>query len=273
MDVMKLLLKEKPAPRSLLAAGRHQFFSTSRITERLDLQYGEKERLKLDIYEPERLTEETETIIFVHGGGWESGDKNIHRFLGRAWARRNYVVAIPNYRLVSDASYPAQMEDLTLALDWLNRNYEKFPDKFFLAGHSAGAHLASLLGFSRKWLPESGIRLARIAGFILLSGVYVFYPFSRADKRVQKFVGKKRYWEEAQPINHLRDTLPPVFITHGLVDEEVYPEQSVNLGDKLTEYNIRNELLLREDLDHIELLLDTAISRSEFWSAVNDFFF
>ncbi len=267
--IFRMFLSEKPAANSLLSAGRHLFLPRSEISETTDLSYGDHERHRLDIYEPAEITE---IIVFVHGGGWETGSKEMHRFIGRSWARNDFIVVLPNYRLVPEAHYPDQVQDVVRALAWLQRNYEKSDGSLYLAGHSAGAHLASLVGFSKRWLSEAELETENIAGFILMAGVYQFYPYEKADERVKQFIGGRRYWEEAQPINYLDEDLSPVFIAHGSSDREVLPEQSFQLGEKLTKHDVKNELIVEEGAGHLELLLGTSRKCSNFWSSLLKFY-
>ncbi len=269
--ILQMFISEKPKPRSLLSAGHHLFWSPSGISEKRDVKYGSHERQKLDIYEPNEINTETKFIFFVHGGGWESGNKDIHRFVGRSWARKNFVVALPNYRLAPEVTYPGQVRDVACSLAWLLNNYRKIPDSLYLAGHSAGAQLASLVGFSDEWREDATLEIDQISGLILLAGVYQFYPYEKADPRVKRFIESKRYWEEAQPFNHLKESLPPVFLAHGKNDEEVLPEQSIQLNKKLTELGVRCELLIGDDAGHLELLLGTSKKDSEFWTKIDDF--
>ncbi|MCF7890099.1 alpha/beta hydrolase [Candidatus Bipolaricaulota bacterium] len=270
--ILRMFLSEKPRPGSLLSAGHHLFWSRSDVTERKDLQYGSHERHKLDIFEPVEIDADTEFIFFVHGGGWESGNKNMHRFIGRSWARKNFIVVLPNYRLAPEFTYPDQVRDVSRSLAWLQDNYGEYPGSLYLAGHSAGAHLAATVGFSERWREDAGLKTGQIAGLILLAGVFQFYPYDRADPRVKRFIGGKRYWEDAQPFNHLKKSLPPVFLAHGGRDEEVLPEQSIRLSEKLTELEVRNEFFVEENAGHLELLLETSRNDAEFWSQMENFF-
>ncbi|MBS3825854.1 alpha/beta hydrolase [Candidatus Bipolaricaulota bacterium] len=271
-QITQMFISEMPGGRSLLSAGRHLFLSNSQISEKRELSYGSRKRQKLDIYEPVEIDEDTETVVFIHGGGWETGNKDVHKFIGRSWAQKNFTVAIPNYRLAPDATYPDQVEDIAAAVSWLQHNYDNFTGSLYLAGHSAGAHLASLFGFSDHWRKIAELELERIRGFILLAGVYQFYPFEIADPRVRRFLGEKSYWEEAQPFNHLKKSLPPVFLAHGQEDGEVSPEQSIQLKERLAQINVSSELLLEGHVGHLELLLRTTMINGNFWSSMDKFF-
>lgn len=272
LQTLGLFISETPNPITLLSTGRHLFWPSSHISERREISYGLKERQKLDIYEPAEVDDDTEMIVFFYGGGWETGSKDIHRFVGRSWAEHDYIVALPNYRLAPEATYPDQMEDVTKSLDWIRKKYENFPGSIYLAGHSAGAQLAALAGFSEKWRKDAELTNEEIEGFILLAGVYQFYPYEKADIRVRRFLGKEKYWKEAQPFNSISNSLSPVFLAHGQTDTEVLPEQSIQLHQSLTDLNVKNELLLEDGLGHIELLLNTTRKSSNFWNHLQRFF-
>jgi len=272
LATLQLFLSEQPSPATLFSTGRHLFLPNSQTREKRGLSYGSEERQQLDIYEPNEIPADPDMIAFFYGGGWITGNKDIHRFIGRSWAKRGYVVALPNYRLAPEVRYPDQVEDVARSLKWIRNKYENYPGNIYLAGHSAGAHLASLVGFSKKWREIAGLDSEAIEGFILLSGVYQFYPYEKADYRVREFLGEKRYWREAQPFNQVNDSLPPVFLAHGKADTEVLPEQSIQLRDKLEKLGVRTELLLESGRGHIELLLETSRSGAHFWTSMENFF-
>ncbi len=272
LPTVQMFLSEAPNPSSLLSAGRHLWLPNSGVTERRDVSYGPLDRHKLDIYEPSEIDEDTELIVFIYGGGWETGSKDLHRFIGRSWARQGYITILPNYRLAPDSTYPDQVEDVARSLTWVQNSYENFPGSLYLAGHSAGAHLAALTGFSDKWRERAGLSPETISGYILLAGVYQFYPFEKADPRIRRFISKEKYWEEAQPFNHVDESLSPVFLAHGTNDAEVLPAQSVELRDRLSEFGVITELLQEEVVGHIELLLNTTREDVEFWDSLKTFF-
>ncbi|MEK5104927.1 alpha/beta hydrolase [Cytobacillus sp. FSL M8-0252] len=121
-----------------------------------DIEYGNVngKPLLLDIIRPTRLPEEPmPVIIYIHGGGWSSGDKA--GIGGREWnsyfAKNGYFVVNINYRLSGEAIFPAQIHDCKAAVRWLRANHVKYhihPEKIGVWGHSAGGHLAALLATS-----------------------------------------------------------------------------------------------------------------------------
>jgi acetyl esterase/lipase len=114
-----------------------------------DLEYGRvgQKKLLLDLYLPEKHEGLAPLIIWVHGGAWLAGDKT--HCLARRMTKRGYAVASINYRLSSEAIFPAQIEDCKAAVRWLRANaaqYNLDPDRFGAWGDSAGGHLVALLG-------------------------------------------------------------------------------------------------------------------------------
>ncbi|KAL4883128.1 hypothetical protein BJY04DRAFT_216427 [Aspergillus karnatakaensis] len=122
-----------------------------------DERYGPAERNRLDVYVPiNNKTPGKPVLVFVHGGGFFSGDKawseKCWANIGNFFARHGIVVVIPNHRLVPDVQYPGGAEDMQLAREWIHRNIALDTygggsvDKVILCGHSSGAaHIASNL--------------------------------------------------------------------------------------------------------------------------------
>ena len=101
----------------------------------------------LDLYLPDVRTAPRPVMVWIHGGGWRSGDKSAPP--GLAMLTRGYIVASINYRLSSDAVFPAQIFDCKAAIRFLRfhaRDFGISPDRIGVWGDSAGGQLAALLG-------------------------------------------------------------------------------------------------------------------------------
>lgn len=114
-------------------------------------------------------------VVFVHGGGWKRGDKRMMTGSAKLahWQAQGYAVASVNYRLVPDATVEQQAADVATALAWLSDNADALGfdgGRIALVGHSAGAHLAALVGTDPQWLRGVGMGLGDIAGVIPLDG-------------------------------------------------------------------------------------------------------
>lgn len=106
--------------------------------------------LLLDLYLPAASATELPVIVWVHGGGWASGDKGNGGHAARL-TERGYAVASINYRLSWEDRFPAQIEDCKAAIRWLRANAPRYnldSDRVGVWGSSAGGHLAALLGTS-----------------------------------------------------------------------------------------------------------------------------
>ena len=165
----------------------------------------------LDVY---RLDEAKNlpVLIFIHGGGWTSGNKNFYGYLGNAFARLGFVTVIANYRLTDNSPgrvvHPGHIQDVARAFAWTYANIADYggdPEKIFISGHSAGGHLVSLLAVDPRYLGEHDLSPEYIAGVISLSGVY--------DVRgIPTIFGDPEQRRDASPIFHVGDSPPPPFL-------------------------------------------------------------
>jgi acetyl esterase/lipase len=147
---------------------RDRAYQASKIDR--DLVYGPHERHRLDIHTVEN-TDPRMVLLFVHGGGFVGGDKNVpgmpyYDHLG-GWAVEHGMVGVTmTYRLAPDHQWPAGADDVADAIAWVREHIGDHggdPARIVLMGHSAGAaHVASCLGRG-----EEGVAAA-----VLLSGLY-----------------------------------------------------------------------------------------------------
>ena len=104
---------------------------------------------KLDVFMPDTLKTQNPVLVWIHGGGWKSGDKSEFRNSNRLkeLRKRGYVVVVINYRLSGEVKFPAQIYDVKAAIRWIRANasgYKFNPDKIAVWGSSAGGHLSAL---------------------------------------------------------------------------------------------------------------------------------
>ena len=124
-----------------------------RLSEQLDVtyaRYGDR-TLEMDIYRPTEVWGDLPAIVCIHGGGWQKGSKINHRNVAQALAARGFVTASISYRLSGEAQFPAHIQDCKAAVRFLRANAKEYgidSDKIGVIGHSAGGHLAALLGTS-----------------------------------------------------------------------------------------------------------------------------
>jgi acetyl esterase/lipase len=117
--------------------------------------------------------------------------------------------------------FPALIEDAAQATRWAGEHVGL--TKLFIAGHSAGAHIASMLAVNTPYLAQAGVDRMALAGFIGLSGPYDFLPLKSA-KLIDIFGGANR--PEIEAITFARAPLPRALLVHGTADTTVYPRNS-----------------------------------------------
>ncbi len=154
-----------------------------KIRQSLEIRYHDgHERQRLDVFSPKGL-DDAPVVLFVHGGGWTIGDKNLlgfYRGVGKFLAEHGIVAVLINYRLSPFVKHPEHVKDVARAFAWTRshvREYGGDPDRIILCGHSAGGHLVALLATDESYLKDPALKLkdedrAAIRGVIGVCGVY-----------------------------------------------------------------------------------------------------
>ena len=227
-----------------------------------DVSFGPVARQRLDLYKPAKahagaLQSELPLIVFIHGGSWQSGNKDGYDFVGRALASRGFLVAVPNYRLVPQVRYPTFLQDNAAAVRWLIANaahYGGDSSRIVLVGHSAGAYNAAMLALDPRWL---GSERRHVKGFVGLAGPFDFLPL---DGPVTKAAfGNEQDPASTQPITFATADDPPALLLHGAKDNTVYPLNSRTLHTRLAQAGADARLRVYPGLGHLEIL--TALTR------------
>jgi acetyl esterase/lipase len=156
-----------------------------------DLAYGPDPRHRLDVHMPAAEPAGLPVLLYVHGGGFVSGNKTtpgspFYDHLG-GWAARNgLVAAVMTYRLAPGHQWPAGAEDVAAALSWTREHCASYggdPERIVLMGQSAGAaHVASFLA------GHAGRGAAGPAGAVMLSGLYD-PPTAEENDEVRAYFG------------------------------------------------------------------------------------
>lgn len=218
--------------------------------------YGADPRQKLNIWTPEKREGAAPVIVFFYGGSWNSGERDLYDFAGRALAEQGFVVVIPDYRLVPQVRFPRFVEDGAAAVAWVEKNVAHFggdPARITLSGHSAGAHIAAMLTLDQQWLLRAGASGEVVKHFVGLAGPYDFYPFT-SDSAREAFAGVT-YPETTQPISFARIDAPPMLLLHGSTDTTVKPRNSVALETAMP--GLAKAVVL-DGIDHSDIIMALA---------------
>lgn len=229
------------------------------------IAYAGGPRGKLDVYCPQNPKGNAPVVMFIYGGGWNRGERWEYEFVGRALASRGFVAVIGDYRLVPEVAYPAFLYDAAVAAKWIEDNISAFggdPNKLFLAGHSAGAYNAVMLGLDPAFFREAGVTIP-IRGVAGLAGPYDFYPFEYNEVRAA--FGAALNPEGTQPVKLVNAASPPMFLASGMNDPIVRPINTQTLAARLREHNVPVDERYYEGIGHMEIV--TSIGAMLRWRA------
>jgi acetyl esterase/lipase len=234
-------------------------------------------------------------IVFIYGGAWSSGDKMLYGLLALRLRHLGYVVVVPNYTLYPNGKIDLMISDIKRSLVWTKRYINKFggdPNKIHLMGHSAGAHLASLVTVRDaiiKFQTTEGqeclkledidpeLELPKIHGLILLSGVFDIsrHFIWESNRGVEEISAMSRVMGDTQEsfalnspttlvenvlkcrdinLKQLKSLMPTkILFIHGDRDNTVPLESTLRFNGVLNELSIE-DLRLRtpSEMDHVD---------------------
>jgi acetyl esterase/lipase len=219
------------------------------FSRRADVAYGTRPRQRLDVYSP-RHAKDLPIIVFWYGGGWENGTKSQYRFVGAALAKAGYVAVLPDYRLYPEAKFPAFVQDGAEALAWVASHAEEIggdPKRIYVAGHSAGAHLAAMLAYDRSQLERVGLPSDTVRGLIGLSGPYALDPNTDTYRAIFAAPFTHADW---QPVQLAGSGAPPALLLHGDSDEVVYVAHARKLAAALEAIGVKVKLRIYAGRGH-----------------------
>jgi len=205
--------------------------------------------LALDVYRPANASVDAPVVVFFYGGNWKTGSRAQYRFVGRRLADSGMLAIVADYRTYPRATFPGFVEDAARAVAWAHahaRTHGGDPARLFVAGHSAGAQIAALLGTDTRYLSAHGLRPRDLAGVIGLSGPYDF----AISAPYAPVFGSPAQWPRAQAVNFVDGDEPPFLLVHGTADRVVEARDSQQLADKLRQNGISAELVWLEDAGH-----------------------
>ncbi|HJT77390.1 MAG TPA: alpha/beta hydrolase [Gemmataceae bacterium] len=151
------------------------FAATARAQDvRRDIPYADPAHKwqVLDVYAP-RGAKALPVVFWIHGGGWQTGDKTDVQLKPRVFNERGFVFVSTNYRLLPDVDMGTIIRDVARAVGWVHGHIAAHggdPHRLFIMGHSAGAQLAALLCTDDRYLKAEGVPLTDVKGCAPVDG-------------------------------------------------------------------------------------------------------
>jgi len=205
------------------------------VTLRSDIAYGPHAKQMLDVYSPAGA-ENAPVIFMIHGGAWRGGDKARPEETDLKvahWVPKGFVYISTNYGLLPEMDPLGQARDVAAAIVFAQENAAKWggaQDKFILMGHSAGAHLVSLVAADHKNLSGGKIRpwlgtvSLDISNYDLPSRVSGENP---SGFYLEIFGNDPDYWQKASPYHRLTERMPPFYAVCTTQNEHACPQSEL----------------------------------------------
>jgi acetyl esterase/lipase len=251
----------------------------------LDIPYvlgpdADPEKHRLDLFVPPQPVQRPggwPVLVFVHGGGWTSGDRalalagdDVYRNIGRFFASRGVGTAVISYRLQPAVDWRDQVEDVARATWWVHEHVGLLggdPLALFLSGHSAGAQLAAHVALRSRVLAERGIPPPPVCGLIPVSGSA--YDLTQ-DAGLWRSYFEERFragdptdaWmRDASPVFQATALAPPTLILYSALEAPLLRRQAKSLDAALRAKGVPSRILVVPLQDHLRIVL--ALSRPD----------
>jgi acetyl esterase/lipase len=248
------------------------------VTVQRNIVYDQRLNQRLDLFSPVNEISKG-TIIFVHGGRWRAGKKSQYGFFGKTMARKGYTTAVINYRLSKTAGYHGMANDVTSSVKWVQENiglYHGNRDRIFLAGHSAGGHLAALVASNTSYFDS--LNVAPVQGVLLIDAFGLdmnrylsHHPKKGKSVYYRVFTRDSVNWKAASPASFLRDGLPPFLLLVGDKTFNIIKEDNFEFFYNLKEYQPEARLKLIPHRRHAGMVLQFRKRKSAVFEPVLEF--
>jgi acetyl esterase/lipase len=240
---------------------------------------ADPDKHRLDLFLPDpAVAAAWPVMVFVHGGGWTSGDRalrmggrDVYRNIGRFFAGRGVATAVVSYRLQFEFSWLDQVDDVARAVAWTQRNIGRYGGdarSLFLVGHSAGAYLAARVAFDRELTARQAT--PDVCGIVSVSGA----GLDLGDEETYALGAKREYYErrfrngdpgdawvrQASPVSYVTRAAPPALLLYAQKDWPALRRQAHVLGDALAAAGVPKRVVEIPDEDHYSIAV--ALSRA-----------
>ncbi len=243
--------------------------------------------LQLDVYAAREPGDAPRPImVMIHGGGWALGDKANRTLVhpkAEWFVEQGFVFVSINYRLSPAVGHPVHAQDCAAAIAWVREHSQEFggdPNRIMVIGHSAGAHLASLVSIDPAYLSAHGLPLTTIKAVVLLDGAGYDIPKTLAvgatpvltRMYTAAFTNDPQVWVQASPITHIKAGrgIAPFLVLHA-GQREASKLRSKELAEALKHAGISATLSHHPTKTHASINADLGKAGDSVTKAVEEF--
>lgn len=223
-----------------------------------DLAYGDDIAQRLDVYAPHSADGPLPVLLSLHGGAWMNGFKEWMGFQAPALARLPAVLVAPDYRLAPQVGMADMVDDVFAALAWTYRHIARFggdPQRIWVSGHSAGAHLAALLALRPDLAGVHGLPPDAVRGAALISAPldlgHLQSPATPADRKLAEALGEDvAQWS---PLRMLERACVPFCLDWGEHDFPRIARQNPEFAERLAALGVPVSTRIWAAQDHFSV--------------------
>lgn len=234
-----------------------------------DLVYGPGERQRLDIFGASRGAP---TLIYLHGGYWQSGDKSDYSFVAEPFVEHGVNVVLMGYGLCPNSSVPEITGDIRRGLIWLYRNGDRYGlvrERINLTGHSAGGHLTAMMLAARWNELDPQLPADLVKAGIPISGLYDLEPLRHTSiNRGARIDGEAA--RHCSPLFLRPRPGTPVLAVVGGRETAAFHRQTRDFVEKWTAAGALVEQHVEPDVDHFDAVNRLADGRSALFEKTLD---
>jgi acetyl esterase/lipase len=217
--------------------------------------------LKVDIFHPANTAGPVPGLLFLPGGGWQTANRApLRERYGVRMAERGYVCVTGEYRVMDEAAWPAQIQDVKAMIRWMRANSESLgidPAAIVVGGKSAGGHLALLAAGTQGLAAFEGnsghtTASSEVAGVIGVAPVADLTEWARRPTMARLFGDNPSaaIVQAASPIAHINGDYPPTLLIHGTADTRVPHAMTMRMYQALEQAGVPVDLCLYAGQDH-----------------------
>jgi arylformamidase len=235
------------------------------------------ERQVLDIYAPQGA-KNLPVVFWIHGGGWQGGDKSSVQIKPQAFVDKGYVFVSTNYRLLPQVDMATIVGDIAKSIHWVHDHIAEYggdPQRLLVMGHSAGAQLAALVSIDERYLKAEGLSLSIIKACVPVDGDTYDVPaiIETAETRRgvhglpqakfghrEKFGNDPAKHRDFSAVTHVAKNkgIPPFFILH-VAEHPDTSSQAQRLGNILKESGVPATVFGAKETTHNKVNADLGL--------------